>query len=345
MIKGRGTSINSKNRFEKHQYIADEGQRFEDVGVSKTNYLDIHPKTILNPVPSPDIPMDWSMNPYQGCEHGCTYCYARSTHEYWGYSGGVDFEQTVLVKKDAAKLLEQKFKSRSWVGAPIMLSGNTDCYQPAEKRFKITRQLLEVALRYRNPIGIITKNSLVTRDIDLLEEMAQLNLVHVILSITSLDDVLRRKLEPRTASVKSKLLAIEKLTSRGIPVSTMMAPIIPAINSHEIMDMAKAVSEAGSHSINYTIVRLNGCVEDLFSDWLERHFPDRKKKVLAQIADCHGGSVQDMRFRTRMRGEGNFAQVIRQQFTLARKKYGLNQKSILLDRSQFTRTGQIGLGF
>jgi len=344
MIKGRGTSINSTNRFEKNQYVADEGERFEDVGISPSSYINIHPKTIVNPVPSPDIPMNWSMNPYQGCEHGCSYCYARTTHEYWGYSGGVDFEQKILVKKDAAVLLGQKFKSRSWKGEGIMLSGNTDCYQPIERKLKVTRQLLEVCLKHRNPVGIITKNSLVTRDIDILSQMAKLRLAHVILSITTLDDELRRKLEPRTSSVKSKLQTIEKLAKAGIPVSIMMAPIIPAINSHEIMAMAKAISNAGAQAMNYTIVRLNGCVEQLFSDWLERHFPDRKKKVLAQIADCHGGSLQDTRFKTRMSGEGNFSQMIKQQFKLARKKHGLNQHRMTLDSSQFTRTGQIGLG-
>lgn len=343
MIKGRGSSINSNNRFEKNQYVADEGERLEDREASPTNYTTIFPKSLVNKVPSPDIPMDWSMNPYQGCEHGCTYCYARSTHEYWGYSGGVDFEQQILVKKDAAKLLEAKFRSRSWIGEAIMLSGNTDCYQPIERKMGITRELLSVCHQYRNAVGIITKNSLVTRDIDILSKMAKLNLTHVILSITSLDDALRRKLEPRTASVKSKLKAIEQLTSAGIPVSVMMAPIIPAVNSHEIMDMAKAVSSVGALSLNYTIVRLNGCVEELFSDWLERHFPDRKKKVLTQIADCHGGEVQDLRFGMRMRGEGNFASMIKQQFTLARKKYDLNVRKVSLDTSLFTRTGQLGL--
>lgn len=344
MIKGRGTSINSTNRFEKNQFEPDEGHRFEDVGISQTSYLEIYPKSIVNPVPSPDVPLNWSMNPYQGCEHGCSYCYARPTHEYWGYSGGVDFEQRILVKKDAAKLLKEKFNSRSWKGEGIMLSGNTDCYQPIERKMGITRKLLEVCLQHRNPVGIITKNSLVTRDIDLLAEMAGLNLTQVIFSITSLDDELRRKLEPRTASVKSKIKAIKRLTEVGIPVSVMMAPIIPGINNHEILDMAKTVSEAGAIGLNYTIVRLNGCVEDVFSHWLDDHYPDRKSKVLSQIADCHGGSLKDSRFSTRMRGEGNFSQMIKQQFTLACKRYKLNTKRVEMDYSSFTRTGQLGLG-
>ncbi|MFT5511919.1 MAG: DNA repair photolyase [Bacteroidia bacterium] len=345
MIKGRGTSINSNNRFSKHQYVADDGERLEDVGASKTKIIEIQAKSILNQVPSPDIPMPWSMNPYQGCEHGCSYCYARTTHEFWGYSGGVDFENIILVKKDAPALLTKKFMSRSWKGEPIMLSGNTDCYQPIERKLKITRGLLKVCQTHKNPIGIITKNSLVTRDIDILSDMAKDNLAQVIFSITSVDDSLRRILEPRTASVKSKLQAIETLTAAGIPVSIMMAPIIPAINSHEIMDVAEAVSKAGAIAMNYTVVRLNGCVEELFSDWLERHFPGRRKKVLMHIADCHGGNVQDSRFKTRMSGEGNYSNMIKQQFKLARIKYKLNKEKIVLNQSLFSRTGQIGLGF
>lgn len=345
MIKGRGTSINSNNRFSKHQYVADEGERLEDVGASKTKIIEIHAKSILNQVSSPDIPMSWSMNPYQGCEHGCSYCYARTTHEFWGYSGGVDFENVILVKKDAPQLLAKKFMSRSWKGEPIMLSGNTDCYQPVERKLKITRGLLKVCQTHKNPIGIITKNSLVTRDIDILSDMAKDNLAQVTFSITSVDDSLRRILEPRTASVKSKLQAIATLTAAGVPVGVMMAPIIPAINSQEIMDVAEAVSSAGAIAMGYTVVRLNGCVEELFSDWLERHFPDRRKKVLTHIADCHGGDVQDSRFKTRMSGEGNYSDMIKQQFKLARNRYNLNKEKIVLNQSLFSRTGQIGLRF
>lgn len=344
MIKGRGASINTNNRFDSQQYVADDGERIEDVGAHKTKVVEIHAKSILNQVLSPDIPLSWSMNPYQGCEHGCSYCYARPTHEFWGYSGGVDFENVILVKKDAPTLLRKKFMSRSWKGEPIMLSGNTDCYQPVERELKITRGLIEVCQTHKNPIGIITKNSLVTRDIDLLCDMAKDNLVQVVFSITTLDDGLRRILEPRTASVKSKLNAIEQLTSAGIPVGVMMAPIIPAINSPEIMDVAETVSNAGAKWLNYTIVRLNGCVETLFGDWLERHFPDRKKKVLMHIADCHGGAVQDSRFTTRMSGEGNYANMIKQQMKLAKTKYKLNTDKLVMNQSLFTRTGQIGLG-
>ncbi|MCB9260768.1 MAG: PA0069 family radical SAM protein [Flavobacteriales bacterium] len=346
MITGRGSSINSNNRFAQHQYSADEGERLEDVGIGQSKFIEIFPKTIVNPVISPDVPLKWSLNPYQGCEHGCTYCYARPTHEYWGYSGGVDFEQTILVKKNAAELLRKKFDSKNWKGEAIMFSGNTDCYQPIERKLQITRQLLEVCNQYKNPVGIITKNSLVARDIDILGEMASRNQVQVVLSITSLQEKVRRILEPRTASVKSKLQTIEQLSAAKIPVAVIMAPIIPAITSHEIMDMAKAVSKAGATSLSYTIVRLNGCVEELFTDWLGRHFLDRKNKVLTQIADCHGGSVQDQRFKTRMKGEGNFAELIHQQFKLACKKYNLNKQELPLNETAFHRfNAQTSLNF
>ena len=342
-IKGRGSSIAVHNRFDKNQFVADEGERLEDKETTSTRYIEIFPKSIVNEVLSPDIPMNWSMNPYQGCEHGCAYCYARPTHEYWGYNGGVDFEQTVLIKKEAAKLLIQKFESRSWTGQPIMLSGNTDCYQPAERKFKITRELLETCLKYRNPVGIITKNSMITRDIDILREMARLNLVHVVFSVTTLDEKLRQKLEPRTATANQKLKAIRTLTDENIPVSVMMAPIIPSINNQEILSLAKAVSEAGANSLGYTIIRLNGCVEEVFSDWLERHYPDRKQKVLKQIASCHGGDVADKRFKTRMRGEGNFSKIIGQQFKLARQKFGLVGKNSALNSNLFVRKSQFSL--
>jgi len=342
-IRGRGTSINSQNRFEQHAYEADDGHRLEDQESIQTDYIEVHAKSVVNQVNSPDIPLSWGMNPYQGCEHGCTYCYARETHEYWGYSGGVDFERKILVKKNAPDLLRKKFYSRSWTGEGIMLSGNTDCYQPIERKLQITRKLIEVCKQHRNPVGIITKNALVTRDIDLLGEMAKDNLASVAISITSLNDALRRKLEPRTSSVRAKLKAIEQLTSAGIPVGVMMAPIIPALNSHEIMDMAKVVSVAGARSLHYTMVRLNGCVGPLFDDWLDRHFPDRKKKVLGHIAEIHGGDVEDRRFGKRMSGEGQYADMIKQQFNVATKKYNLNKDRLKLNSSLFTRDGQVKL--
>ena len=342
-LKGRGASIQVKNRFDSKHFVPDDGEAIEHQDGVQTQVIEIYPKSIVNHVPSPDIPMNWSMNPYQGCEHGCAYCYARPTHEYWGYNGGVDFERVVLIKKNADELLREKLSTRTWTGESIMLSGNTDCYQPIERKLEITRTLLKTCLEFGNPVGIITKNSLILRDLDILAELASKNLVHTILSITTLDETLRGLLEPRTASARQKLKAVSELSAANVPVSVMMAPIIPALNSYEIDDMAKAVSEAGALTMHFTMVRLNGCVEDVFTDWLERHYPDRKNKVLTQIADIHGGDVQDSRFSTRMRGEGNFANIIAQQFKMAKKRYGLNRKPEPLTSRHFVRKGQFHL--
>ena len=226
-----------------------------------------------------------------------------------------------------------------------MLSGNTDCYQPVERKLQVTRSLLEVCVQHRNPVGIITKNALVTRDLDLLKELNKHNLCSVTLSITTLDEDLRRRLEPRTSSARQKLAAIEQLSKNGIPVSVMMAPIIPGLNSDELMKVAEAISNAGAKALSYTIVRLNGPLELLFKTWLDEHYPNKTKKVLKLIAECHGGSLQDYRTGTRMGGEGEFASMIKQQLTLARKKYKLDDKEVYkLNRDAFTRTGQLGLG-
>ena len=293
----------------------------DDPDTNRTQYIEIFPKTILNKVTSIDIGMPYSMNPYQGCEHGCIYCYARNTHEYWGYSAGLDFERKILYKKNAAQLLENKLKSKNWEAQNIMLSGNTDCYQPIEKKLEITRKILEVFLKYQHPVSIITKNALILRDLDILTELSKLNLLHVSISITSLKEDTRRILEPRTASIPKRLKTVETLAQNGIPVNVMMAPIIPAINSHEIFNLVKKVSELGAVSAAYTMVRLNGAIGDLFKDWVLKTFPDRAKKILHQIESCHGGQLNDSRFGTRMRGDGNIADQVAMQFRLAKKKY------------------------
>jgi len=265
--------------------------------------------------------MMYSMNPYQGCEHGCIYCYARNTHEYWGYGAGLDFERRILVKKDAPKLLEALFKKKSWKAHPIVLSGNTDCYQPAERQFKITKQCLEVFLNYRHPVAIITKNALVGRDLDILKALAKDNLVAVSISITSLSEETRRILEPRTTTIKKRLETVKVLSENGIPVNGMLAPIIPSINSHEILPLAKAISEAGAVSMGHTVVRLNGAIGKIFTDWIKKTMPDRANKVLHQIANCHGGNLNDSRFGTRMRGEGKMAKQINDTVKLAKLRY------------------------
>lgn len=326
-IKGRGAQVNVHNRFfELSHEMRDDFLEFchkegEISDKNKTLYLEVFPKTIVNKVESSDVGMLYSMNSYQGCEHGCIYCYARNSHEYWGYSAGLDFERRIMVKKEAPKLLEALLKKKSWKACPIVMSGNTDCYQPAEKQFEITRQCLEVFLKYKHPVAIITKNALILRDLDLLKALAKDNLIGVNMSITSLSENTRRILEPRTTTIKKRLETVKILSENGIPVNVMLAPIIPSINSHEILSLAKAASEHGALSIAYTIVRLNGAIGVIFKDWIYKTLPDRAEKVLHQIESCHGGRLNDSRYGTRMRGEGKIAEQINNLVKLARLKY------------------------
>jgi DNA repair photolyase len=344
-IKGRGAQVNTHNRFLKHEHvIRDDFLNYcktenEKVESNKTTYLEIFPKTIINKVQSPDIPLMYSMNPYQGCEHGCIYCYARNTHEYWGYSAGLDFERKILYKSNAPSLLEQKLRSKNWEAAGIMFSGNTDCYQPIEKKLEITRAMLKVLLKLKHPVSIITKNALILRDLDILKEMAAINLIHVIISITSLSEETRRTLEPRTASIKKRLETVKALSENGIPVNVMMAPIIPGINNHEILPLVKKVAEYGAKSVAYTVVRLNGAIGGIFTNWVQKTYPDRANKILHQIQDCHHGTLNDRRFGTRMRGEGKFAEQIKQQFTLAKRLYFKDVEYTPLNYSLFDKYG------
>ncbi|MFK5973060.1 MAG: PA0069 family radical SAM protein [Flavobacteriaceae bacterium] len=326
-LKGRGAQQNTPNKFLEHIYeTRDDFLEFcriegEEADRNKTQYIPIFPKTIVNKVTSPDVGMQYSMNPYQGCEHGCIYCYARNTHEFWGYSAGLDFERKILIKKDAPKLLEAKLKSKHWKAQTIVLSGNTDCYQPAEKKFEITRACLEVFLKYRHPVGLITKNSLVLRDLELLKELNKHGLIGVNISITSLSEETRRILEPRTTTIKKRLETIRILSEQTIPVNAMLAPIIPGINSHEIMNLAKAVSENGARSFAFTVVRLNGAIGQIFTDWIKKTLPDRADKVLHQIEACHSGTLNDSRFGIRSRGEGKIATQIHDLMRLAKHSY------------------------
>ena len=327
IIKGRGAQRNIHNRFfELSHEMRDDFLEFchkegEIADKNKTQYLNVFPKTIVNKVTSPDVGMAYSMNMYQGCEHGCIYCYSRNSHEFWGFSAGLDFERKILVKKDAPKLLEDLLKKKSWKAHTIVMSGNTDCYQPAEKKFQLTKQCLEVFLKYKHPVAIITKNALILIDIELLKVLAKDNLISVNISITSLSEETRRILEPRTATIKRRLQTVKELSDNGIPVNVMLAPIIPSINSHEILPMAKAVSEAGALSIAHTVVRLNGAIGEIFTDWIRKTMPDRADKVLHQIENCHGGTLNESRYGVRMRGEGQIAKQINDLIALARLKY------------------------
>lgn len=338
-FSGRGSGHNPTNRFEKHAYSDDDsdGVDIPHEEASKTKYVEVFPKSIVNKVDSPDVGMDYSMNPYQGCEHGCTYCYARPTHEYWGLSAGLDFEQVILVKKNAPELLRQTLDKKSWVPKPVVLSGNTDCYQPAERKFELTRELLKVLLEYRNPVGIITKNVLMNRDLDVIEELGALNLIGVNLSITTQNEELRRKLEPRTATAKRKLDLVETLANINIPVNVMAAPVIPALNDHEILTIAKAASERGARSFHSHVVRLMGPNEQIFEQWVRHHYPDRAQKVLNQIKSIHGGKTGSSTFGDRMKGSGVFALNIKRQLALAKRKYFPNPKPSKLRTDLFRR--------
>jgi DNA repair photolyase len=323
-IKGQGAVTNIHNHFIKHRYeksIYDDD--FEET-VAKTEIFEVFPKSIVNPVKSPDLGMAYSMNPYQGCEHGCAYCFARPTHEFWGYSAGIDFERKILVKKNAPQLLEQFFKKRGYKPEPILLSGNTDCYQPVERKLEITRKILQVFLDYRHPVEVLTKNALVIRDLDILTQLADKNLVTVSLSIPTINEELRRKLEPRTSSVNTKLAALETLSKNGIPTHVMVAPIIPGLNSMEILNTLKVIADKGATSFGYTLVRLNDTVEPIFKDWLEEHYPDRKDKVLNHIASMHGGKLGEKSVLKRRKGEGNIADMIHTTFRVGRQKFFKN---------------------
>lgn len=340
-VKGRGAQYNTHNRFLKDVYVQEFAEAVDDweQQVQKTTYIFDNSKTIVNEVKSADVGMLFSLNPYQGCEHGCIYCYARNSHEYSGYSAGLDFESKIVVKQNAPDLLRKFFNNKNWQPQPISLSGNTDCYQPIERKMKITRQLLEICLEYKNPVGIITKNALILRDLDLLKALAEHNLVAVMTSITSVDEKLRMILEPRTSTYKSRLKLIETLSKHGIFTGIMNAPIIPGINDIHMFDTLKAAADAGAKSAGYTIVRLNGALAPLFHDWLHKAFPDRAEKVWHKIEDCHGGQVNDSRLKTRMKGEGKIVQMINQQFKLYCQKVGLNKESFNYNTSLFTRPG------
>ncbi|MGI4730106.1 MAG: PA0069 family radical SAM protein [Janthinobacterium lividum] len=322
-FKGRGAQFNTHNKFLQNKYVTEfeEGLDEPFLENSKTQFFNETPKKIVTESNSPDLSFNYSINPYQGCEHGCIYCYARNAHEYYGFSAGLDFERKIIVKHNAAQLLEIYLNKKNYEPATIMLSGNTDCYQPVEKKLKITRSLLEVFLKYKHPVSIITKNNLILRDLDLIAELAKLDLIHVNISITSLSEDLRQKLEPRTVTAAGRLNVIKKLSEANVPVRVMVAPIIPGLNSHEITDIIKAAADCGARDAAYTIVRLNGSLALLFTDWIYKAFPGEAAKVLHQIESCHEGKLNDSRWETRKTGDGNVASFIKQFFVLAHKKY------------------------
>lgn len=341
--KGRGTAQNPPNRFEPlaMPWDADwlESQRLagEQGWQTRTEYFNDDSKSVLSRNDSPDLAFDWSLNPYRGCEHGCIYCYARPTHEYLGFSAGLDFESRIMVKRDAAALLERELRSRRWKPQPVLISGVTDCYQPVEKQLGITRACLEVFLHYRHPVELITKNALVLRDLDLLQRLAELNLVRVTLSVTTLDARLATLMEPRASAPRRRLEAVAAIAAAGVPVGVNLAPVIPGLNDHEIPPILAAAAERGAAWAMYIMLRLPGAVKELFCAWLEENYPDRAAKVLEAIRQVRGGRLADSRFGVRMRGEGVRAEAIAQLFGVTCRHLGLNRERNTLATHHFQR--------
>jgi DNA repair photolyase len=335
-IKGRGTAENPGNRFEKIWHTRDPEWTEEDPAPNTQFFRDAS-KSILSYNDSPDLGFEASLNPYRGCEHGCVYCYARPTHEYLGFSSGLDFETKIMVKMDAPELLRKELSSKHWKPQVIVMSGNVDCYQPVERRLQITRKCLQVLAEFRNPVGMITKNGLVTRDIDVLSELAKYGAAHVTISVTSLRNELTAVMEPRTSRAKARLAAIKALADANIPVGVNVAPIIPGLTDYEVPAILKAAREAGASWAGYTVVRLPHAVKELFEAWLERHFPDAKEKVLNRIRGVRGGKLYDAKWGARMRGEGLYAEQIKRLFMVARRKAGFPDHGEPLRTDAFRR--------
>jgi DNA repair photolyase len=344
-IVGRGVSENPKNRFERLGVTPDLDELdyalAHDVRERpQTNYYRDTSKTFITYNDSPDIGYNASVNPYRGCSHGCTYCYARQTHEYLGFSAGLDFETQIMVKSDAPELLRKELSAKSWQPQLVGFSGVTDIYQPIEKQLQLTRRCLEVFLDFRNPVGMVTKNYLITRDIDLLQELAKYNCVSVCISITTLDNELRRLMEPRTSSATKRLEAVSKLAEAGIHVGVLTAPIIPGLTDHEIPTLVKAAKDAGAKFVGYNIVHLPFGVKDIFESWIKQTYPERADKVLNRIRDMRGGKLNDPRFGFRMSGEGVYADQIKHLYKAAKKKVGFEKSSFKVSTEHFRVPGR-----
>jgi len=333
--RGRGAAGNPPNRFVPLHLERDTDWDPSEDPAPRTQFLRDASKTFINYNDSPDIGFEASINPYRGCEHGCIYCYARPFHEYLGFSAGLDFETRIVVKEDAPELLRAELAARRWKPQVIAMSGVTDCYQPVERRLKLTRRCLEVLADFRNPVVIVTKNHLVTRDIDVLQRLAEHKAVAVFVSVTTLDAALTPKLEPRASLPAHRLSAIEALRKAGIQVGALVAPVIPAITDHEIPSIVSAVAAAGAQFAGYVMLRLPHGVGPLFENWLERHFPDRKKKVLDRVRAMRGGRLNDPNFGSRMRGEGVFAEQTDALFAVACRRAGIEGAKPELSTSAF----------
>lgn len=372
--RGRGAALNPPNRFERVRHFVsgeimdqasglrqevaashqsgladlslpvlhgdqdqEEGEWIEWGRGHKTMTIKDQSKSLINRVDSEDLPLKWTANPYRGCEHGCIYCFARPTHEYAGMSSGLDFESKILVNYGAAGIMKKELSKSSWEGEPIMFSGVTDCYQPVEAKLGITRECLKVAAKARQPISLITKNRLILRDLDLLEELNQFGGVHVAISLTTLDNQLSAKIEPRASSPADRLWAIRRLASAGIPVMVMIAPIIPGLNDWEIPNLLKAAADHGARAAGKVLLRLPYQVEHLFTDWLEREYPERRQKVLSLLRECRDGKLYDAQFGDRLTGTGPIADQITSTFGVFAKRYHLDQAMPPLNSAEFRR--------
>jgi len=332
--KGRGAVSNRAGRFarETREAAADDcsdewAEELDALPKLATVVRAEAAKSIISRNQSPDVPFEQSINPYRGCEHGCVYCYARATHSYLDLSPGLDFETQLYYKANAAELLEAELRKPGYVCKPITIGANTDPYQPIEREHRITRQLLQTMLEYRHPVSLITKGSLIERDLDLLSRLAELDLVSVHVSVTSLDSKLKRNLEPRAASATARLRMIERLAASGVPVGTLVAPVIPALTDHELETIVERVAAAGAGSAGYVLLRLPHEVAGLFVEWLETHYPDRARHVMSLVRQSRGGRDYDSAWGQRMRGSGRFADLIETRFKLACRRHGLNRRS------------------
>ncbi len=344
-IRGRGTAKNPSNRFETLCYIPDPNEFAPEDSLPKTRFLKDTSRSLITYNNSPDVGFEVSINPYRGCEHGCIYCYARPTHEYLGFSAGLDFETKILVKENAPDLLRHELTSSRWRPQAVAISGITDPYQPVERRLGLTRQCLEVFVEFRNPVVIVTKNHLVTRDLDLLAELVHHKAAAIFLSVTTLDANLSRAMEPRTSQPARRLAVITALAQAGVPVGVMVAPVIPGLTDHELPSIITMAAQAGARFAGYGLLRLPHSVETLFEQWLTQHLPERKEKVLNRIRSTRGGKLNDFRFISRMKGEGIFVEQIEALFSLTCRKAGIVERGPKLSTAAFQRppTAQLSL--
>lgn len=340
VYKGRGSADNPPNRFIPPHYATDPDCPPDDAPAPATRFFRDASRSIIATNDSPDVGFTHSVNPYRGCEHGCSYCYARPFHEYLDLSAGLDFETKIMVKEDAPELLRRELMSKSWKPVHLAFSGVTDCYQPIERKLKLTRRCLEVCAEFRNPVGVITKNALVARDADVLADLARDNAAMAFLSVTTLDADLAGTMEPRASRPAARLAAIEALTKAGVPVGVMVAPVVPGLTDHETPAILKACRDAGAVAAGYVLLRLPHAVAPLFTSWLERHAPLQKEKVLGRLREMHGGRLYDSRWGKRQRGEGEWARIYRTMFEMACKRVGMRERDEKLNTAAFRRPGE-----